>query len=291
VARLGACLESLKEELQDGSFDLVAVDNASPDESAAVFKSVFPDRTLLASDQNRGFAGGCNLAWSSVQGRYWLLLNPDTVLPTGILRQMVAWLDARPRVGVASPHITGPDGKQSGAARRFPSLSLSLLELSRLHLLLPPGLRGRLFLGPYRRATAETTADWVPGTAMFIRTDAARKVGLLSEAFFMYGEDIEYCWRVKRLGWQVMVPDRLTIEHAERSSSDATWGAGEAQRRSLQGWYRACAAIKGERYATTLKAVDWLAHSVAARTPWAGIGTRRASREAADVLRQLLLDR
>jgi GT2 family glycosyltransferase len=278
---LDACLDSIGADCGGGWAEVVAVDNASPDESAAVFRSRFPTATVVASERNLGFAGGVNLAWPYVDGRYWLLLNPDTVVPQGLLCRMVEWLDDHPRVGVASPHLMGPDGRPVGTARRFPSIGLSALELTRLHLLLARQLRGRLFLGPYLRGLREVAADWVPGTAMFLRRSAVQEVGLLNETFFMYGEDVDYCWRARQHGWGVRVPSELVVQHLGRVSAARSWGFGEASRQSLRGWYLACARIHGRRYARRLLLLDWCGVLVEARLPWRSKADREAARSTA----------
>lgn len=280
---LEACLDSIRADCGSGWAEVVAVDNASPDESAAVFRSRLPGATVVASKCNLGFAGGVNLAWPRVRSRYWLLLNPDVVVPPGSLRRLAEWMDDHPRVGVSSPHLIWPGRRASGTARRFPSISLSLLEFSRAHLLMSRAQRGRLLLGPYVSGALEIDADWVPGAAMLLRRSAVEQVGLLSDRFFMYGEDVEFCWRMKRAGWQVRLPASLVVHHRGAASADRSWGAVEARRRSTEGWYGACSAIRGRRYARALLGVDWLALRVEAGLPWRSPAARETAREGARV--------
>src|SRR5262245_55852181 len=117
---LRRCLSSIRDVVLDGFAELIVVDNASPDQSACIVANEFPEATLVRSEWNRGFAGGCNLAWPIVQGRYWLLLNPDVVPPPGGLEHLVEWMDAHPELGVGSPWLTTRGGMASFVGRRAP---------------------------------------------------------------------------------------------------------------------------------------------------------------------------
>jgi GT2 family glycosyltransferase len=278
---LDACLDSIRADCVDGWAEAVAIDNASPDESAALFRSRFPTATVVRSDRNLGFAGGVNLAWPYVGGRYWLLLNPDVVVPRGSLRRLMEWMEDHPQVGVSSPHLLGMEDRCGGTARRFPSIGLTLLELSRAHLLMSSGLRGRVLMGPYCTDAQEMDVDWVPGTAMFLRRLAVEKVGLLSTRFFMYGEDVEYCWRMRRGGWRVRLPADITVRHRGGASACRSWGAVAAHRRSTEGWYAACSAIRGRQYTRALIGLDWLALRIEAGLAWRSLEVRSAALDEA----------
>src|SRR4051812_13186248 len=102
LPRLRDCLDSIAPDVADGFAELIAADNASPDESADTVAAAIPGANVIRMDENRGFAGGVNRTWPHVHGRYWLLLNPDTVVPPGGLRAFVAWMDDHPEIGIAS---------------------------------------------------------------------------------------------------------------------------------------------------------------------------------------------
>jgi hypothetical protein len=285
---LAECLVALRPDVREGLAEAIAVDNASPDASAAIVRRELPEARLVTSPVNRGFAAGCNLAWPLARGRYWMLLNPDVLLPPGALRRLVAWMDARPELGLGSPELLDPEGRRTGAARRFPSLSLALLELSRLYLLLPRRRRGRLFLGPYAEPGREQEADWVPASAVLARRTAVAAAGLLSERFFMYGEDLEWCYRIKRTGWRVAVNGEVGVLHRQATSALRTWGAGESLRRRLRGAHLACREIRGPCYAFWHAAVTALALGVEAWHPGRAATARRRAREELALVAELL---
>lgn len=207
------CLESIRQDVASGLAEIIVVDNASPDCSAAIVREEFPEARLIRSEINRGFAGGCNLAWPHVRGKYWLLLNPDTKLPDGALLRLVEWMEARPEIGMGSPRIVQADGAPVYLSLAFPSLLRALLETSRLHKLAPRAFRSRLLHIPELSSEEFVYVDWAPGTALIARREVVDAVGLLSEEYFMYGEDVEWCWRACRAGWKVGVYRGCSVIH------------------------------------------------------------------------------
>jgi N-acetylglucosaminyl-diphospho-decaprenol L-rhamnosyltransferase len=262
------CLRSLRPDLESGFAELIAVDNCSPDDSADLVRAEWPSARIVRSEENLGFAAGCNLAWPLTGSEYWMLLNPDVVVPAGGLRRLAGWMDRRPELGAGSPQLVDQGGKPQGAPRRFATLSQSLLMMSRLHRLLPAKQRGQLFLGSYWDDDEHLDIDWAPGTALIVRRDAVRDAGLLSERFFMYGEDIEWCWRIRKAGWRIGVLGQLGFRHGGSVSATQTWGAAERDRRVLQGLYNACRETRGRAYTKILMAIDALAASVESIHPF-----------------------
>jgi N-acetylglucosaminyl-diphospho-decaprenol L-rhamnosyltransferase len=278
---LTRCLEALRPELDSGVAELVAVDNASPDDSSAVLTREARLAKLIRAERNLGFAGGANLGWPSAEGRYWMLLNPDVELQAGGLRALTEWMDARPRVGVASAEIDHGPGEARSAGRALPAAWRPLLEASRLHLLLPRTLRGRIFRGAYWRGGDQLTAGWVPGTAMIARREAVEQVGLLDERFFLYGEDIEWCWRMRRAGWRVGVCSTVVARHEEGSSAKRTFEQPEIRRRMVEGEVNAVRAVRGELAAKLYARATALALTIEANHPRRDPKRRRAARQGA----------
>ncbi len=265
---LRRCLSSVGHLARDGFAQLIVVDNASPDQSSRMVTDEFPEATLLQSETNRGFAGGCNLAWPLVQGRYWLLLNPDVSVPAGGLEGLVEWMDAHPQLGAASPELVDEAGNPASARRRFQSLSRTLLEMSRLHLLLPRRRRAELFLGSYWKGDRDhLDVDFVPGAAMIVRREAVEAAGLLSESVPMYGEDTEWCWRIRRAGWRIGVCGALRFRHDEGESAIRTWGETERRGRMWYGSYASCAKMRGRAYCRLLMVANALAFAIEAHHP------------------------
>ena len=285
--RLPDCLRSIRPELDSGFAELIAVDNASPDDSVPILHAEVPSAQVVEMDGNRGFAAGVNAAIARARGRYWLLLNPDVRAPADGLRCLVAWMDAHPALAVASPDLVDVDGHWEEPGRAFPSVGRTLLRLSRLHRLLPAGVRRRVFRGGYLTRRDQLNVGWVPGTAMIVRPAAVSEVGPLREELFMYGEDLEWCWRMRRASWGIGVCSSTTFVHDTSSSARLSFGEDYVQRRIAEGTDAACRLIYGARHARVLAALTALAFTLDARAPGKSPAQRDQARASACVWRRL----
>jgi GT2 family glycosyltransferase len=227
---LHGCLDSLRACALP--LHVVVVDNASRDGSAAMVRERFPNVALVALDENSGFAAGTNAGLRRVMssGRlisselktqnskldYLLLLNPDTVVHPGAIEALAAFLDAHPRVGAVGPRLLNTDGTVQPAAFRFPTLSMTALDL------FPPGevLPGRLYNSWWHgRYPQEPTAcapfpiDHPLGACILARRDVIEQVGMLDEQFFMYAEEVDWCYRVRQAGWAIWQEPRACVTH------------------------------------------------------------------------------
>ena len=256
---LRACLASI--DASEG-VDLTTwvVDNCSADASVAMVREGFPHVRVIESPANNGYAYANNLALREVLAlgagapKYTLLLNPDTELPAGSLRAMVAFLDLHPEAGIAGPRLVRPDGQLDFACRRsFPSPEVSLYRMLGLSRLFPRSRRFGRYNLTYLDPAAVVEMDSGVGAFMLMRTAALAEVGLLDEAFFMYGEDLDLAFRFKAAGWRVLYNGRVQVLHHKGASS----GAGS--RRVLVEFYRAMHLFFMKHYAATTPApVRWL---------------------------------
>ena len=281
------CLESIRSDLDSGFAELIAVDNASPDDSVSILRAQVPAAEVVEMGGNRGFAAGVNAAVARARGRYWLLLNPDVRAPGGGLRRLVAWMDAHAGVAAASPDIVDVDGRWEEPGRMLPSVGRTVLRLTRLHRVLPVRVRRRVFGAGYLTREDQLNVGWVPGTAMIVRPAAAHEVGLMREELFMYGEDLEWCWRMRRAGWRIGVCSETTFVHDTSSSARSTFGAEDVQRRIAEGTDAACRLMYGVRHARALAALTALAFALDAQAPGKSPRQRDQARASALVWRSL----
>ena len=277
------CLRSVREDLDSGFAELIAVDNASPDDGVAIVRAEAPAAQLVEMDSNRGFAAGVNAALARARGRYWLVVNPDVRVPAGSLRSLVGWMDAHPGLGIASPDIVDVDGRWEEPGRALPSIARTLLRVSRLHRLLPADVLRRVFRGSYWTTGDQLNAGWVPGTAMIVRPAAARRVGPLREELFMYGEDVEWCWRMRRAGWRVGVCTSITFVHETSSSARRTFSEQDVDRRIAEGMNAACRLMYGHGHARALAGLTALAFALDALVPGKSPAERARARASARV--------
>lgn len=232
LASLRACTLPLR---------VVVVDNCSSDGSATMVRAEFPEVQLVALDHNPGFAGGTNiglraLADYDIPGRaeqkpdsalpclampYLLVLNPDTVVHAGAIEAMVAFLEAHPRVGMVGPRLLNPDGSLQPAAFRFPMLLMTVLDL------FPPGevLPGRLYNSwwhgryPQESAGQPFPIDHPLGACMLVRREVLETAGSLDASYFMYSEEVEWCWRIKKAGWAIWQLPAARVTHVGGAST------------------------------------------------------------------------
>jgi GT2 family glycosyltransferase len=225
------CLNSIFGSQGNLNFNVVVVDNASPDGSANMVETAFPQVILVASQINGGFACANNQGLLRIgfkadgspqpeAPRYALLLNPDTVLPPTALADMVAFLDDHPEAGAAGPKLVRPDGSLDLACRRaFPTPEVSFYRMVGLSKLFP---HSRLF-GRYNMTFANPDdlieVDSVVGAFMMVRREAIAQAGLLDETYFMYGEDLDWAYHIKANGWKIYYNPTVSVTHIKRAAS------------------------------------------------------------------------
>ena len=285
---LGDCLASLTATVASGFSDVTVVDNASPDGCAGLVEGRFPFANLLRAAENGGFAAGCNLAWPSCRGEYWMLLNPDAVVPQGGIENLVAWMDAHPELGAGSPSFVDRLGGRHHAARRFPSVLRSALELTRLHRLMPETKRADYFLGSYFAGGDHLDCDWVPGAALVARRSAVESAGTLSDRLFLYGEDMEWCHRIRRAGLRIGACGSVVFTHAESSSVVRTLGVAERDRRLWCGVNAATKMIRGPVSAFLILILSAVAQAVESLHPGRNAEHRARSRRHLKAILSLL---
>ena len=248
-ALLRDCLRSVYASKGDFSMRVCVVDNASNDDSVAMVKREFPNVDLIASNINAGYPAGNNLGLRHVgfgnasaptdTPRYALLLNPDTVLPPTALNDMLIFMDKHANCGVAGPKLVRQDGSLDLACRRsFPTPEVSFYRMVGLSKLFPKSRRFGQYNLTYLSPDVETEVDSVVGAFMLVRGEAIQQVGLLDETFFMYGEDLDWAFRIKQAGWHVRYNPAVTVLHYKEASSKHNDKARDEFYRAMAIFYR-----------------------------------------------------
>ena len=211
------CLRSIAVHCPDAQ--VIVVDNAGQDDSAAMVQYEFPNVFLIESATNLGFAGANNLGLAVCRGEFIILLNSDTVLEDDSLLRCAQWLCEHPEVGAVSPRLVGMDGHPQRCLYRFPTLRAKLFEMIRQTVNPQP----------------EEGEGWLAGTALMIRREALSDAGgKLDDHFFMYWEDADLSMRIRKAGWQIEALGGPHIRHY----GGASGGGPDASRRSdLHAWY------------------------------------------------------
>jgi GT2 family glycosyltransferase len=216
---LASCLESLN-RFHAGDLDVIVVDHASDPAAAARLLQRFPSIRLIDVSSNPGFAAGVNRAARTASGRYLLLLNPDCVVDDDVAHTLAAWLDQHPRVGIAGPLVREPDASVQASARRFPNVTTGIAgRTSWLTRVWPTNRLTRRNLVTQEVLRDPVEVDWVSGACMMVRRQAFESVGGMDDQFFLYWEDADLCFRLKRAGWSTVYNPSVGITHLTGSSS------------------------------------------------------------------------
>ncbi|WP_068783735.1 glycosyltransferase family 2 protein [Paenibacillus phocaensis] len=214
------CLRSVYDAETVYSYEVIVVDNASADGSVEAIRSEYPNVVLIANQDNTGFAKANNQGMAVAQGRYVLLLNSDTVVQPDTFQTMVSYMDAHPDLGAAGCKVILPDGSLDKACRRgFPTPSASFYYAFGFSKLFPDNPRFNQYQLGYKDPNETYPVDCLVGAFMLVRQETIRQVGGLDETFFMYGEDIDWCYRIKQAGWGIHYHPATYIVHYKGASS------------------------------------------------------------------------
>jgi GT2 family glycosyltransferase len=219
---LRQALLSLIRAAEDIHHEITVVDNASSDGSAEMVRDEFSSVRLIASGTNEGYAAACNSGIMASSGDFLLILNPDTAVAPDALTHALAFMHDHPDAGAAGARMTDGNGKFLPESKRgFPSPRTSLFRLSGLGILFP---RSPLFNAYYLGHLPEQEtcrADILTGAFMLIRREVLDDAGLFDTAFFMYGEDIDLSWRIRKAGWfNYYLPDVNIVHYKGKSPFD-----------------------------------------------------------------------
>ncbi len=218
---LRQCLESIYEQTPAMEYEVIIIDNASTDGSAEMIKTHFPKAILIENSINKGFAAANNQAIALAKGRYFLLLNPDTVILDNAINKSIKFAEQNPNAAVVGCKVLNPDRTIQPTCFMFPSLLNMFLSSTYLYKLFPKNkFFGRERMTWWDRNDAREV-DVVTGCFMFVRRDAVEQTGLMDERFFVYGEETDWCYRFKKEGWKVLFTPEAQIIHYGGQSSKA----------------------------------------------------------------------
>ncbi len=249
---LRTCLRSVYASQGDFTFEVCVVDNASSDGSAEMVAAEFPQARLIANAENVGYPSANNQGLrafgfqkspvpspQSPVPKFALLLNSDTELPPDALAQMLDFMAEHPDAGVAGPKLVLPNGSLDLACRRsFPTPEISFYRLTGFARLFPHSRRFGRYNLTYLNPDQVTEVDSVVGAFMLVRGLAIVQAGLMDEQFFLYGEDLDWAYRIKAAGWKVYYNPAVTVLHVKRASTRQSPRAQVEFYRAMDIFYR-----------------------------------------------------
>ncbi|MFN2283224.1 MAG: glycosyltransferase family 2 protein [Anaerolineae bacterium] len=236
---LSPCLTSLQVQLVGLDYEIILVDNASRDDSLALLRGSFPEVRLIVNETNLGFAHANNQAFAVSHGRYILLVNNDTVFLTG-LRDMLTFLVESPVCGAAGPAMLNGERHPRGSWGYFPTLGRMWLTMTLLNRL--PGLRSHTRPLLVRPGHPEFTrpahaVDWLSGACLLSKREVLEAVGFFDPNYFMYGEDVELCYRIQQAGYILMTfPQARIIHYGAGGAESGVWKGEQATLYGFQGF-------------------------------------------------------
>ena len=276
--KLRGCLRSVFASKTNFSYEIRVVDNASSDGSGEMVKAEFPQAKLIENRENLGFAKANNQALREILNfdststsllasllargegaipRYILLLNADVEVSAGTFDKMLSYMDNNSMVGVSGCRVLKADGTLDKACRRsFPNPVNSFFRLTGLSFLFPRSRTVSSYNLTYLPEDQVAEVDSVMGAFLLIRSDVVDRIGLLDEQFFMYGEDLDWCFRVKAAGYKVMYVPVTNVVHHKGSSSR------KLPQKALYEFHRAMQIFYDKHYRANYNfLLNWLAHA------------------------------
>jgi GT2 family glycosyltransferase len=207
------CLRSIYAQSEGFSFNIIVVDNASSDGSPEAIAKIFPEVVLVRCTTNLGFAAGNNKGFLHATGRYVLLLNSDTLILDNAIKKSVTFMASNPKIGVLGCRVILPDGTQQMSIFR----DMNLMSLC-VNIFFPNFIkRKNRYLGRSRYVgidlDEDREVDVVAGCYMLVRQEVLSGAGTLDEDYFFYGEEAEWCYRIRQKGWKIIYHPKAEILH------------------------------------------------------------------------------
>jgi N-acetylglucosaminyl-diphospho-decaprenol L-rhamnosyltransferase len=274
------CLGSIAESGTVTPVEIIVVDNASRDETAAFVRKGFSGVELLVNETNTGFAAGNNRGLDAARGQFLLLLNPDTYVHAGAFDTLVTFMKEHPQVWACGPPVFNADGSPQRTGVRFPGLWNMLVESLFLDRVFP---RTRVFGGHkelYREPGLPRKVDYVQGSCLLVRRKAMEQVGMLDEGFFMYFEETDWCRRMKEAGGEVLYVPGPGIVHYGGGTT------GHYDERRLMSYHRSILRFYRKHHAAPAGVVLRLVlvfRSIIRIAVWSGYGLTHVSQRPAAV--------
>lgn len=219
---LSRCLDSIFRFTRDVSYEVIVVDNASHDGSPGMVATAFPKVRLIKNNSNAGFAAANNIGLREARGRFILFLNPDTELGNNAPKKMAAFMDSHPDASAIGCRLIYPDGSLQHSTRHFPSAFTDLMAKMYLEWIFPrSGIFNYYHMGLWGHDSLREV-DVPYGACLLVRKEVLDSLGGMDEQFFMYYDEIDLCYRIKKGGGKIyFVPDITVMHHANKSSEQA----------------------------------------------------------------------
>jgi GT2 family glycosyltransferase len=229
------CIDSIRRHPPETPYELLVVDDRSTDDTVAIVQRTSPDVRLFSNEQNIGFGRTVNVGLRAALGEYMLVLNNDTWMHEGALSAMIRYLDEHPAVGIVGPKVLSGDGSlQQQCRRKIPTPAAALLYFSGIAKLFPKNPRVAGYLMTAADETQTADVDAVSGACLMVRRAVIDQIHGFDEEYYLYGEDMDFCWRTKLAGWKVVYYPGAVMTHFGGQG-----GTGKKRLSATIEWHRA----------------------------------------------------
>jgi hypothetical protein len=255
---LKICIDSIKNNTPKYSREMIVVDDASTDGTQELVQKQYPEINYIRNSENIGYVRSNNIGIRASKGRYVLCLNNDALVLDGAINKLIDFMEINKNAGADGPKLLNSDKTiQLQCRRSFPAPMSSLYYFSGLSSLFPKNKLFGKYLLTYLDDKSTMEVDCLCGAAMVVRRDVLDKVGLMDESFFMYGDDIDWCYRIKQAGWKIYyVPEAEMIHYGGRG------GSRKQSYRNIFEFYRAMTVYYRKHYAKKFfLPVNWLVYA------------------------------
>jgi len=251
---LRKCLTSLYEHVRDLSFEVIVVDNASPEPGIESLNADFPDVVVIKSNINLGFAGANNLGFSRSSGEYVLFLNPDTEVTDNAFKTMLDESLSVPDPGVIGCKLLNSDlTVQTSCIQTFPTIPNQLLDYEYLRLRWPACFFWSID-ALFSESENPVPVEVISGACMLLRRDVFERAGMFTEDYFMYAEDLDLCYKVKALGFRNYYVGKAQVIHHGGRSSDLVNVSNWSIIMRFKAVHKFCVKRQGSLYGSLFRA-------------------------------------
>jgi GT2 family glycosyltransferase len=243
---IAECLEPLQELPEN--WEVWVADNASTDDTVKIVRNDFPSVKVIANFDNRGFAEACNQIVNATSREFVLFLNPDSVASKDGLEKALAEIAGNKEIGVLGVKLLDEKGVLQKSCYKFPTVSNSLIEKSGFYRLLSENKKRDYLLGDFFDHQASREVDWLYGAFMLARREAVEKTGGVPEDYFLFAEDLDFCYLIKRAGYKIRFFAGAEIVHKGNQSAGQLPSVWRIERTVLSkyafcfnrfGWFKA----------------------------------------------------
>ncbi|OQX81755.1 MAG: hypothetical protein B6D56_01385 [Candidatus Omnitrophica bacterium 4484_70.1] len=218
-------------------WEVIFVDNTGKDGSGKFIAQRYPQVTVINNPQPYSFSYNNNIAFQASQGRYFLMLNPDTELKDYALDRLVEFMDKTPDAGACGAKLIFPEGTLQFSCRRFPTIRSFILRRTPLRIFFPQRYRDRKHLMVDFSHNVPTKVDWLLGACIMVRRSVFEQLKGLDENFEMYCEDIDFCRRIYKAGWNVYYVPQAEIIHHHLAETDKSFFSPNTLKHYKSMWY------------------------------------------------------